>query len=375
MGRAPGGVVLVVDDVQLNLQLLGGVLTEQHYEVLFATNGPAALERIAARPPDLLLLDMMMPGMDGLEVCRRLKADPSTMDIPVIFLTAAQSTDLPARALRAGAVDYVSKPFNVAELLARVRTHVTLKRTRDELRRIIAQKNELMSVVAHDLKNPISAVRFSALMLRDEGVKPPDPRSALVDAIVESCENMLSFIQQRLEESARASRLEQLTIAQLDLLDAVSNVVQQNLPSAHAKQITLSLDFDERRAMAVMADFHALVQVLNNLLSNAIKFSPLGRPVRIVVEPVPGEPRLRIAVRDQGPGLTESDREHLFEPYRRLSARPTANESSTGLGLSIARDLIEKMGGSIGCDSTPGEGATFWITLPVAGNSAKAARD
>ncbi|MGC4073421.1 MAG: response regulator [Nibricoccus sp.] len=168
-----GGVVLVVDDIQRNVQLVGATLTREGYEVLFATSGEQALERLQARQPDLVLLDLMMPGMDGMEVCRRIKRDPRTVTLPVIFLTAANEAELAAKALSEGAVDFINKPFNTAELLARVRTHVDLKRTRDELQRIIAQKNELMSAVAHDLKNPISSVRFSAFMLRDEGLKAP----------------------------------------------------------------------------------------------------------------------------------------------------------------------------------------------------------
>jgi len=199
-----GGVVLVVDDVQRNLQILSGILAPRHFEVILADSGPAALTHVEARRPDLILLDLMMPGMDGMEVCRRLKAQSKFADIPIVFVTAADEADVAAEAIGLGAVDYISKPFNTAELVARVRTHVALKRTRDELHRIITQKNELMSAVAHDLKNPVSAVRFSALMLRDQGLVPPDPRAELVESIVDACEGVLEFIQARLEQSARA---------------------------------------------------------------------------------------------------------------------------------------------------------------------------
>jgi two-component system sensor histidine kinase/response regulator len=362
-----GGVVLVVDDVPRNLNMLGSILRARHFDVMLAENGQAALAHVGARRPDLILLDLMMPGMDGMEVCRRLKADPKTADIPVVFLTAASETALAADAIGTGAVDYITRPFDTAELLARVRTHVALKRTRDELQRIIIQKNELMSAVAHDLKNPISAVRFSALVLRDQGIVRPDPRAELVDEIVQSCEHVLAFIQDRLEKSARAVHLELVQVASLDLIEVLSIVVSQNLPAISNKDLSLAVELPDDGPVEVMADHGALNRVLNNLISNAVKFSPRGRRIVVAVQRKPADGVVRIEVRDQGPGLTDEDRRHLFTPYRRLSAQPTAGESSTGLGLSIARELTEKMHGNIGCDPTPAEGgACFWVQFAAA---------
>jgi two-component system, sensor histidine kinase and response regulator len=367
MASGHGGVVLVVDDLPRNVQLVGSILTRKGYEVLFATSGEAALERLEARMPDLILLDLMMPGMDGLMVCRRIKNDPRTLHLPVIFLTAVNESDLAAKALTEGAVDFISKPFNTAELLARVRTHVDLKRTRDELERIITQKNELMSAVAHDLKNPISSVRFSAYMLRAEGLRPPDPRAELVDTILESCDGLLKFIQDRLERGAAESKLSKLQLEAVDLAELIGQLIRQNLPVAHAKQQSLVCVSCLDGLPLVRADFHALGQVLSNLVSNALKFSQPGAGVRIEVgveQDVPG--RVRVTVHDQGPGLTEADARDLFKPYQRLSARPTGGESSTGLGLSITHDMITGMGGTIDFQSEPGRGASFWITLPIA---------
>jgi two-component system sensor histidine kinase/response regulator len=366
-GHGHGGVVLVVDDIARNVQLVGATLTREGYEVLIATSGEMALERLQARLPDLVLLDLMMPGIDGLEVCRRIKQDPRTLNLPVIFLTAANEAEIAAKALTEGAVDFINKPFNTAELLARVRTHVDLKRTRDELQRIIVQKNELMSAVAHDLKNPISSVRFSAHMLRDEGLKAPDPRAELVDTIVDACDGLLKFIQDRLERSAAEAKLSQLQSETIDVGEVIKHVVRINLATAHAKQQRLVCATELDNLPAVRADFHALGQVLGNLVSNAIKFSLPGTTVTIEAGiDANASDRFRITVRDQGPGLTVEDAKDLFKPYRRLSARPTAGESSTGLGLSIARDIMASMEGSIDCSSEPGKGAAFWITLPIA---------
>jgi len=357
-----GAVILVVDDIARNLQLLGSILTSKGFEVLFATSGESALERLDARAPDLILLDLMMPGMDGMEVCRRVKSSPKTMDIPIIILTAANDAENAAKALSQGAVDYIFKPFNTAELLARVRTHVALKRIRDELHRIIIQKNELLSGVAHDLKNPISSIRFSALMLRDEGLREPDPRAELVDSIIESCDNALEVIQQRLTRNARLLHLEHVNLAPVELLDSLAQVIQENLPAAYHKQLDLDLDFDDS-VSHVEADREALCRALNNLISNAIKFSPAGRRILVKVSAANDREFVRLNVIDEGPGLSPEDIEHLYEPYRRLSAQPTGGESSTGLGLSITHQLVTRMQGRIGCDSKFGAGATFWIEL------------
>lgn len=364
-GGGREAVVLVVDDNENNRKHVGSILSSENYEVLFAKSGRAALEQISARVPDLVLLDLVMPGMDGLEVCKRLKANPQTMEVPIIFLTATKDTEIAVTALDQGAVDFINKPFHGAELLARVRTHVELKRTRDELQKIIIEKNELMGAVAHDLKNPLSAARFSALMLREP--LSPSVQQELVKGMIESCDGMLAFIQERLERNARESHGGELKIQPFNLVDALATTVHKNLPIANAKQSALDLATGDGDPPAVLADYHGLCQVLDNLVSNALKFSPPGSCVRIAVEESAADPaHILVSVSDEGPGVSAEDQPHLFEPYRRLSAKPTAGESSTGLGLSIARRMMERMGGAIGCDARPAGGARFWIRIPLA---------
>ncbi len=370
MTRAPflssggrDGVVLVVDDVERNLQIVGELLTQQRYEVMLATSGESALERVQARKPDLILLDVMMPGIDGIEVCRRLQADPATADIPIIFVTAAHDSELAVKGLNEGGVDYVTKPFHSPELLARVATHIELKRSRDLSRRIIAEKNDLMAAVAHDLKNPLSSIRMAGRTLKS-GLKD-DPREEMTDIIVDSCEELLGLIEERLSRNAREAAIAKLNLSPLDLHEALQAVVSQNRGSAHAKDITLELDWPGETQVKVMGDFYALAQVLDNLVSNAIKFSPTGKTVRVELGGGSSPELTRVKVVDQGPGCSQEDRENLFKPYQRLSAKPTGGESSTGLGLSIAKDMITKMKGRIGCEDTPGGGATFYIELPI----------
>lgn len=361
------GSVLVVDDVERNLQVVGELLSKQRYEVFFASSGPAALERVEAKPPDLILLDLMMPGMNGIEVCRRLQTNPATQGIPVIFLTANQEMETGVKALGEGAVDYITKPFHAPELLARVATHIALKRTRDEMHKIVAEKSELMATVAHDLKNPISSVRFAAHALRDGGIGPEDPRRELVDTIVDTCNEMLSLIEKRLLRRARELQLMHLEVQPIDLADVLGTVVRQNIAAAHAKSISLKLELPpEAQDPGIMlaGDYHAIAEVFDNLVSNAIKFSPANSAVIVRPGPDQSDGSVRIEVRDHGPGCSEEDRKKLFQPYTRLTARPTGGESSTGLGLSITKGLVEKMGGDIGCESPTGGGALFWVAFP-----------
>jgi two-component system sensor histidine kinase/response regulator len=368
------GVVLVVDDLPRNLQILGSILAPRHFEVLLADNGATALHRIGVRRPDLILLDLMMPGLDGLQVCRRLKGDPATADIPVVFLTAAQDAETAADALGRGAVDYITKPFDTAELVARVGAHVGLKRARDELQRTILEKNDLMSAVAHDLKNPVVAMRDTALRLREQGLTGTEPRGELVDEIVASCEGVLEFIQDRLERNAREFGMESLVIQPCGLAEVLDVVLLHNVSAAAKKGITIVLERPAGDPLRVQGHPGAVTRVLNNLVSNAVKFSPPGRRVRLAARTDVAAGRVGIEVLDEGPGLTAEDEQLLFTPYRRLSAQPTGGESSTGLGLSISRQLTEKMQGKIGYTARPEGGACFWLHLPAAA-AAGPARD
>jgi signal transduction histidine kinase len=192
---------------------------------------------------------------------------------------------------------------------------------------------------------------------------PPAVHRELVEGLVESCDGMLGFIQERLERNARESHGGRLKIEPIRLADVLARVAQQSLPVAHAKQSSIDLKIAGAGDTMIVADYHAIIQVLSNLVSNALKFSPPASCVTLAAEESAVDHDILLSVNDEGPGVTSEDQAHLFEPYRRLSAKPTAGESSTGLGLNIARSLVERMGGSIGCDSAAGKGARFWIKI------------
>ncbi len=361
-------VILVVDDVVHNVHVVGSILGDAGYQVVPATNGEQAL-RFATNPaPDLVLLDVMMPEMDGFEVCRRLKSTPETSAIPVIFLTAAVEIDQVVKGLALGAVDYVTKPFNSAELLARVRTHLEVKFSREILERTAAklrenneEKNEFLGIAAHDLKNPIS--NFIGLV--EHILSTPDlDRAELEDIskdILNESRRLLQLVQDLLDVNALERGELKLQLAPLDLVEIAQTVVDHFRARAEAKQQRLSLDPGGVPAQ-VLADRSVTLQILDNLVSNAVKFSPAGSPIRVTISRVPEG--FLCAVQDEGPGLSAEDRKRLFGKFARLSARPTGGENTTGLGLSIVKKLVEAMNGAVWCESNPGHGAKFVFRLP-----------
>jgi two-component system, sensor histidine kinase and response regulator len=353
--------VLVVDDIAKNLQVVGTMLRKEGYEVMPATSGADALEGVRVQAPDLILLDLMMPEMDGLEVCRRLKADPTVAGLPIIFLTASNEMEHLVKGFEAGAVDYITKPFNAPELLARVRTHLELRQARERLRELNEEKDEFMGIAAHDLRSPLNAVKgYSEMVLEDPALGREN--AALMQRIHEAAARMAEMVQNLLD----ANRIERgemkLNLAPTDLAPALNSVIEEQRSRAAAKQQTIHLEIEPGPAR-VLVDPSVAVQVLENLVSNAVKYSPSGREIFVRLQKHPAE--MRVEVQDQGPGLSAEDQKKLFGKFARLSAKPTGGEHSTGLGLSIVKKMVEAMNGKVWCESELGRGATFIVEFPA----------
>ena len=360
--------ILVVDDQPANVQILGTLLGALGYEIIPAADGATALKRMALRLPDLILLDLLMPGMGGCDVCKKLKENLDWQDIPVIFLSAADDKELIVRALDAGGVDYITKPFNQAELISRVRTQLALKMTRDQLRQLAEDKDELLGVLAHDLKNHLGGINMSAGLLQNQAGRFRDERlTQLAENILRTSGQSLAFVKEFLANAA-ADHGFAMKFAPVNLAEAARTVARQYEEIAHHKQITIQTDFPAE-AVVALADVSALDQVLNNLVSNALKFSPPGKNIFLTVRQVNNHAECQ--VRDEGPGFSAEDKARMFRRYGRLSARPTGGEPSTGLGLSIVRKLALGMGGELACESHPGEGAVFTVRLPKPPSNSK----
>ncbi|HXF09968.1 MAG TPA: hybrid sensor histidine kinase/response regulator [Desulfuromonadaceae bacterium] len=354
--------ILVVDDQVTNIQIVGSILGGLDHEIIPASDGATALKRLALRKPDLILLDLLMPDMDGCEVCFQMKQNREWRDIPVVFLSAADDKDLIVRAFEAGGVDYITKPFNHAELISRVRTQLALKSARDRLKQLAEDKDELLGILAHDLKNHVGGMKMSAELMQRQIERFNDDRlNKLSDNILRSSSQLLAFVKEFLANAA-ADYGFVAKLAPVHFAQVADNVIQQHLVAAKQKRLEIKADFSPDDDCMVMADASALDQVLDNLLSNAIKFSPPGKHIFVSVKP--GDAGVECVIRDEGPGFTEEDKARMFHRYARLSARPTGGEPSTGLGLSIVRKLVRAMRGELVCESTPGQGAKFTIQLP-----------
>ncbi len=358
------GCLLVVDDQESNIQVVGAALGKLGFEILPATGGLQAFQRLAARRPDLILLDLLMPEMDGFEVCRRIRENVDWAEIPIIFLSSADDKGLIVRALESGGVDYITKPFNHAELVTRVRTHLALKRAHDELKQLAEDRDELLGILTHDLKNHLGGMDMSAQLLRDRAEAMADPKLRLMaENISHSSSQMLAFVKEFLA-NASADHSFAIKTEPISLKAAASRIIQQHQEAAKRKQLVFKTALEGNGAL-VQADPAALNQVLDNLLSNAIKFSPPGKQIRVTVNS-PGARCVECQIQDEGPGFNQNDKARMFRRYSRLSARPTGGEPSTGLGLSIVKKLVLAMHGELACESTPGNGATFAFRLPRA---------
>lgn len=362
-------LILIVDDLPENLQVLGSVLLNSGFEVMPATSGARALALLKNRLPDLLLLDVMMPDMDGFEVCRIVKAIPEAREIPVIFLTARHDSEDVVQGFDVGGVDYITKPFNSAELIVRVRTHLELKASRDaiikynqQLQALNEEKNQFLAIAAHDLKSPLNGVMLGLDLLNKQPPPPLSEQQEVLDLCRRSLERMTTIITNLLDVNAIESGQFPMNPQPCDLASVVGDAVAGSQPLCQAKRQVLEY-LRPDAAVPVTADAAAHRQILDNLISNASKFSASDTVIRVSLEP--GNMLLRYSVTDQGPGLTADDQRQLFGKFTRLSAMPTAGEHSTGLGLSIVKLMVECMGGRVGCDSKPGHGATFWVEIPM----------
>ncbi len=366
---ADSQTVLCVDDTPANLDVLWRTLEPRGYRIQVAPSGEAALKLLEnAPPPDLILMDVMMPGIDGYETCRRLKSGERTRDIPVLFVTARNQPEDIVQAFEAGGVDYIPKPFRQEEVCARVAAHIGIERLRRELREqnsaleeLSEQKSRFVGMAAHDLRNPLISIRgFAELLLDSEDELPAAERRRLLQTIERVSGDMLGLINDMLDVTTIESGKLELSMASSSLKQLIEERLKIFENIAHRKQIALDAELGETGRR--MLDGARIIQVFDNLLSNAIKFSPENTRIKISLAQ-DAESDL-VTVADEGPGISEQEQERLFEAFEKLSARPTGGESSTGLGLAIAKKMIEGHGGSLEVYSVLGEGASFSFRLP-----------
>ncbi len=367
--------VLVVDDNPEIRDYVAGCL-KQSYHLVKAVDGQDALEKARAIRPDLVISDVMMPNLDGYGLCRAIKSDEKLSHIPMILLTSRASLDEKIKGLEAGSDDYLTKPFSARELLVRARNllHLglqkkelkalnnALKNANEGLREASQMKSQLLRIAAHDLKNPLNGIREFAKILKNE-IDAQAPGQEMLDLIHTSSDQMLDMVGKLLDSEALESGELTLHMEPVSLGKVAEEVVRRNRPQAQRKGEKLILHLDENDPCVVEGSWEWLRDAMDNLVSNAIKYSPLGKTIWVSVKR--HGPVVQFTVRDEGPGLTRDDKKKLFGKFQRLSAVPTSNESSTGLGLSIVKQIVEMHNGQVWAKSEPGQGSTFVIELPV----------
>jgi len=364
-----GRRILIVDDDRINLRILSGILQGERYQITLAESGEAALEAYAKARPDLVLLDVIMPGIDGFETCRRLKHTYGVDGAPVVFITAKSGSDDVVQGLAAGGADYLPKPFKPKEVLARIRSHLqsqTLverqKLLVEQLSKANAAKNKFLGMAAHDLRNPLASIRGLAEFLCDGTVGPMTPDQLdLVRTIHDASQSMLDLVNELLDVATIEAGELKLQLEPQDLVGVLGkSIFLSNIEAA--KKNTRIVQTEAPASAVTMIDQAKIRQVADNLISNAVKFSPPGSTITVVVHAAAG---IRgFSVQDQGPGIPEAERDRLFKDFGRLSVKPTGGEKSTGLGLAICQKIVHAHGGMISAQNLPELGCEFRVTLP-----------
>lgn len=359
----PKPIILIVDDIPKNIQVLGTLLNSCECEIAVAMNGKQAYDTACKILPDLILLDIMMPVMDGLETCRILKENPDTKNIPVIFLSAKSDTADIVAGFELGAVDYVTKPFIGKELLARVKTHLTLRKVRLTLNEELDSKNKFFSILSHDLRSAFGNIANLANLLTESLADiSKEELEEFLTAIAKTSQNTLDLLEDLLNWARTQTGTIKFNPEKIELNDLLPEMVSQLKNQAKSKNIELSASIST--PYQVFADRNMLRLVLRNLITNAIKFTNPNGFIKLKANPI--NDTIRIEVQDNGIGISKSRIQQIFNLQKSSSTAGTNKEQGHGLGLILCKEFIERNQGHIGVESEPGKGSTFWVTLPMA---------
>ena len=362
--------ILIVDDVMSNVLLLKVLLTNEKFAIATASNGRQALEQVEKENPDLVLLDVMMPDMSGFEVAQHLKSNPNTADIPIIFLTALNSTADIVKGFQVGANDFISKPFNKEELIIRVTHQISLVAAKrlilsktEELQRTIAGRDKLYSVIAHDLRSPMGSIKMvlNMLILNLPSEKIGAEMYELLTMSNQTTEDVFSLLDNLLKWTKSQIGKLNVVYQDVDLVEVTDGVIEIFSMVASLKKIKIREMKPEK--MMVNADIDMLKTVVRNLLSNAIKFSKENSEVLVKMEEVDG--MAVVSVQDHGCGISEEGQKKLLHTDTHFSTFGTNNEEGSGLGLLLCKDFVVKNGGKLWFTSKEGEGSIFSFSIPV----------
>ena len=352
--------ILIVDDNPINLRLLFHYLKTSGFKTLVATSGEKAIQQAERLQPDLILLDVMMPGIDGFETCRRLKKNELTKNVPVIFITALSDMVDKLKGFKIGGVDYIVKPFHQEEVLARVNTHLTLQRQKHELYKLNATKDKFFSIIAHDIKGALTGLLGISELLSDSVSDfSKEEVESIAGDIYNSARNTYKLLENllnwaRIQSGAMVFQPEMIGIH--EICNRSMDILEEN---AKMKGIELSNNIEPN--MLAYGDSNMTDTILRNIITNAVKFTMPGGSVTISAQEL--ENFIEIAVSDTGIGISQYEMRKLFRIDETLKKEGTNGEDGTGLGLILCKELVDENGGTIWAKSELDEGTTFHFTL------------
>ena len=362
--------ILIVDDVMSNVLLLKVLLTNEKFQIATASNGRQALDQVIKEKPDLVLLDVMMPDMSGFEVSQQLKANPETAEIPIIFLTALNSTADIVKGFQVGGNDFISKPFNKEELIIRVTHQISLIAAKriivaqtEELRKTIIGRDKLYSVIAHDLRSPMGSIKMVLNMLilnlPSDTIGPE--MYELLTMANQTTEDVFSLLDNLLKWTKSQIGKLNVVYQDIDMVEVTEGVIEIFSMVAELKKISIRLETPSK--LEVYADIDMIKTVIRNLLSNAIKFSNEETEILVTVQEQEG--MAVVSVKDSGCGIDEENQKKLLHTDTHFSTFGTNNEEGSGLGLLLCQDFVIKNGGRLWFTSVKGEGSIFSFSIPL----------
>jgi two-component system, sensor histidine kinase and response regulator len=357
--------VLAIDDNLNNLLVICGMLKDRGYRVRPATSGRLGLEAAETVLPDVILLDICMPEMDGYEVCQELKRREHLKEIPVIFLSALGESVDKVRAFESGGYDYVTKPFKIEEVVARIDTHVTIRRLRLDLQRRYEELKEserlrekLTHLIVHDLRNPLGVIQVGLDFALHLSAQPSEPVTVRV---LETAFSQVGVVNRMIDDMLDISRFEGGKMPLHIEENSIPVILEEARAAVAIYGQHVSVDLSEAAPSACL-DRELVRRVLTNLFGNAVKFTPAGGEIRITVRSTPWETRFE--VHDSGTGISPEHHERIFEKFGQVDTAQPGPFRSTGLGLTFCKLAVEAHGGRIGVESEVGKGSVFWFTLP-----------
>jgi two-component system sensor histidine kinase/response regulator len=366
MGIKQKGTVLIVDDEPVACDMMEGFLSPEGYDISFANSGPESLVLVEKLAPDIILLDVMMPEMNGFEVCQRLKSDKQWRHIPILLVTAYGGKEELIRGLDAGADDFLHKPIDDLELRARVRSLMRIKKQFDELEATLRLREDLTHMIVHDIRTPLTAIMgYSEMLLTRKTLTVTDAKDAR--GILTQAYRLDAFLNDMLILAKLEAEKLILNRSMVDINQLVEQVKNSYDIVALSKKVNLIINLPEK-SQQVFLDTNLFQRVLENLISNALKFSPSGGTATVQIEYPRAKtssqlplPHLRVRISDEGPGITEEDRERIFDKFEIVKFEQTSPQ--IGLGLAFCKMVVEAHGGRIFVEANNPVGSIFTIEI------------